>query len=280
MPHLTMRDQTRLFYSSWGDGPTVLFVHAWGLNGDMWSYQIPPLVAAGCRCITFDRRGSGRSDRPGRGYDLDSLAGDLSTVLEQLELTDVTLVGHSMGAAEAVRCLSRRREDAVARLVLGAPTTPSLMRSAAHPDGIDEETLDAQGRLMATDIGTWLDANGDGYFGVTPTVSPSTIAWTRRQIEDTSLPVLLETHRTFTRADLTTDLTTIDVPTLIIHGDADASVPVQLGQQTAALIPTSRLVVLQGAGHGCYVNDAPRYTAELLAFVEAGQAHRPLRRLS
>jgi len=265
--------QSSLFYSEWGQGRPALFVHAWGLTGDMWSYQVANLAAEGLRCVTFDRRGHGRSDRPSTGYDLDSLADDVAVVIEALDLDDVLLVGHSMGAAEVVRYLTRHGDARIGGLVLSAPTTPSLVRSESNPGGIPAEALEASASQLAGDVGAWIDSRSAGYWGVGYDVSPSLMDWTRRQILDTPVHLLLETSRAFTYADLRAEMARIAVPTLVIQGDADLSAPIEItGHPSAALIPNSQLIVLPGAGHGLYVSEASRYNAELLAFARARSA--------
>ena len=123
------KDGTNLFYKDWGEGKPVLFVASSSLPSDMWQYQMAGLVGYGLRCVAYDRRGHGRSSQPGRGYDYDTLAEDLASVIEELDLHDVTLVGHSMGPGEIVRYLSRHGSGRVARIVLLAPTLPFLLQA-------------------------------------------------------------------------------------------------------------------------------------------------------
>src|ERR1700722_4969423 len=199
MPFVQTTDGTQLFTSDWGQAtaPPVVFAHGWGLNGGMWSAQLPALLEAGLRCVTYDRRGSGRSDRPGCGYDLDTLADDLATVITKLDLSGALLVGHSMGAAEVVRYLTRHGRGRVAGVVLSAPTTSVLARGEDNPDGVDESLFEAARTAMVGDIGAFLAATpASDYFGEAYDVSPALAEWTRRQLIDTPLPVLLETQRT------------------------------------------------------------------------------------
>ncbi len=126
MPFIETADHTSLFVTDWGIGPPVVFVHAWGLRSDRWNYQVPALAGAGLRCVLYDRRGHGRSDRPGTGYDLDTMADDLAAVIGHFGLEDITLVCHSLGSKEAIRYLSRHGDARIARLVLVAPTTADV----------------------------------------------------------------------------------------------------------------------------------------------------------
>ncbi len=276
MPFLTTSDGCDLFFSDWGDPHErpVVFVPAWALSGDMWHQQIPDLVEAGLRCVVYDRRGHGRSDRPGHGYDFDTLAGDLAALLDHLDLTDAILVGHSMGASEVVRYVTNNGTDRVAGIVLSAPMLPALLRTDDNPGGVDREMFEEGWRAMRVDIGGWMTnlTNGDfnEYFGATRPMSDDLGAWTRRQIVDTPLIVALACQRSLVEADFRSELLQLDIPTLIIHGDVDTSAPVELtARPTAALVPGSRLVLIEGAGHGLYASAAIRYNDELLRFISA-----------
>jgi non-heme chloroperoxidase len=271
MPFFDATDGTRLFYAEAGgtSGRTFVFAHAWALNSGMWHYQIPDLLAAGMRCVIFDRRGHGRSDLPGRGYGLDRLADDLADLLAHLDLRDVVLVGHSLGAAEAVRYLSRHGDERVSGVVLSAPTTPFLLRTDDNPDGpVDEAALEALQQVMRRDIGAFVAGTPHAdYFGSGYAVSGGLGDWTRRQFFDTPVQVLLSTNEVVVRADQRDELRKITAPALVIQGDADRSAPIDLtGRRTCALLPDARLAVLEGAGHGLYMSDPGRYNAEILDF--------------
>ncbi|GAB3989618.1 alpha/beta hydrolase [Actinoallomurus acanthiterrae] len=272
MPFFDATDGARLFYAEAGaaSGRTVVFVHAWALNSGMWNYQIPAFLAAGMRCVVFDRRGHGRSDLPGRGYDLDRLADDLADLLTHLDLRDVVLVGHSMGAAEVVRHLSRHGDERVSGMVLTAPTTPFLLRTDDNPEGpVEAATAEEVRKVMRRDIGAFVEGTSHAdWFGPGYEVSAGLADWTRRQFFDTPLQVLLSTNEVFINADQRDELTKITVPALVIQGDADRSAPIDLtGRRTHALLPDSRLVVIDGAGHGLFMSDPDRYNAEVLAFI-------------
>jgi len=248
----------------------VVFTHAWGLRSDQWDYQVPALAAAGMHSVLYDRRGHGRSDRPAAGYDLDTMADDLAAVIEHFGLHDITLVAHSLGSKEAVRYLTRHGDSRVARLVLVAPTTPLMRRTADNPDGLDPELIDANFAAVAADVPGWcadFEAAGP-YFGASPGSSQGLIDWTIRMIVDTPTRVLLETLKVNTHADMRGEHQKIEVPTLILHGYRDASAPVDLtGRKTAALIGDATLMIYPGAGHGLYASDHDAVNADILAFI-------------
>jgi non-heme chloroperoxidase len=270
MPFIETADQATLFVTEWGSGPPVVFTHAWGLRSDQWDYQVPALAAAGMRCVLYDRRGHGRSDRPAAGYDLDTMADDLAAVIEHFGLDDVTLVAHSLGSKEAVRYLTRHGDSLVARLVLVAPSTPLMRRTADNPDGLAPALIDANYAAVAADVPRWcadFEAAGP-YFGASPGASQGLIDWTIRMIVDTPARVLLETLKVNTHADMRSELQKIEVPTLILHGDRDASAPIDLtGRKTAALIGDATLKVYPGSGHGLYASDHDAVNADILAFI-------------
>jgi non-heme chloroperoxidase len=163
-PYLQTADHTLLFYKDWGKGRPVLFVHSWAVNSDLWQYQMIHLSQRGFRCVAYDQRGCGRSTDPGRGYDFDTLADDLATVVELLDLRDVTLVGHSLGCKEIVRYLSRHGSSRVARVVLVSPGAPLTMKSSENPNGVDDRALQQLHDAWTTDFPKWLAENARPFF--------------------------------------------------------------------------------------------------------------------
>lgn len=276
MSTLTTGDGIDIDYTDWpgdrSDSRAVVLSHAWGLDSGMWSYQLPALTDAGLRAITYDRRGHGRSGRPGTAYDLDTFADDLADLINGLDLHDIVLVGQSLGSCEVVRYLTRHGGDRVSRLVLSAPTSPYLLRTDDNPAGIIEpDAVTANRDLLRIDVGKWMAAYPGyphSYFGNGHQVSPEMQDWTMRRIFDTPLPILLATFGPF---DLRADLAKITVPTLVLHGDADFSAPLEAsGRRIAEYVPDAELVVFEGAGHGLYSYVPEKYNAELVRFAQAG----------
>jgi non-heme chloroperoxidase len=265
-------DGARLFYRDCGIGRPVVFVAPWALNSDWWEYQTASLSGRGLRCISYDRRGHGRSGQPRTGYDFETLAGDLGTLIEQLQLHDVVLVGHSMGCAEVVRYLSRQTRGPVARAVLIATITPFTLKTPDNPDGVDGRTLEAGRAQLARDRPHQVAAGAPAFFGVPKNAVSSEIMewWTRMILDHCSLKVMLDLHRAFTETDFRRDLRAISVPTLLIHGDSDTSTPLDFtARRSAALIPRGELKVYEGAAHGLPITHMDRLNADLLAFSQA-----------
>jgi pimeloyl-ACP methyl ester carboxylesterase len=267
---ITTADGTRLHVVDWsGDGPTIVLVHAWGLNSAMWTATVPALAADGLRVVTIDRRGHGRSDLPGSGYDLDTLAGDIGAVLDRMDLRDVVLLGHSMGGTEVAHLVGGIGAPRVAAMVLSAAVTPCLAQSDGNPMGIPVAMLDANRAAMAADIGGWIRASSAGYWGRGESDQrPLDTTWTEQTLLGTPLPVLLATNAAMCAADLRSALAAVTCPTLVVHGDADLSAPLDLtGRPTAAIVPGAELCVIGGAGHGLYTSYARPYTDAIVDFV-------------
>jgi pimeloyl-ACP methyl ester carboxylesterase len=267
-PAVIAADGTQLAVRDWGEGPTVLFVNAWACPMRMWDLQVAGLTQAGVRCVTFDRRGHGRSQDPGRGYDMDTLASDLACVIEQLGLAEVTLVGHSMGAAESIRYLARLHGGQVRRAVLLAPAAPFLTQTADNPFGAPAEAHEQLRAAWVADFPKWLADNAAPFY--TPATSPETVAAGVRMLLECPLPVALACNRALTSTDLRVDCRRIRTPTLVVHGDADASAPLEAtGRRVAALVPGARLEVVQGAPHGLFTTHAELVNAAILAAVRS-----------
>jgi len=261
-------DRTALFYKEWGSGKPVIFVHGAGVNSELWSYQMEPLAEAGLRCIAFDRRGHGRSSDPGRGYDYDTLADDLAAVLEALDVRGATLVGHSMGCGEIIRYLTRHGGRRVARIALLAPTLPFFLQTADNPQGIDKAAFQALRAQWARDYPRWVADHSRAFF--MPDTSAEMRQWAVGLAVSTSLQAALDCNTALTETDFRKELANIDVPTLIVHGTADASCPIAFtGQRTAALIPGSDLKIYDDAPHGLMITHRERVNTDLWRFIQS-----------
>ncbi|HZZ49162.1 MAG TPA: alpha/beta hydrolase [Pseudonocardia sp.] len=270
MPYLTAND-TELFYRDWGTGRPVVFVASWGLSSDMWRFQMPYLTDNGVRAIAYDRRGQGRSDNPGRGYDFDTLADDLGALLDHLDLTGTTLIGHSMGGGEIVRYLTRHGAGRVEKIVLIGSTVPCLMRKADNANGIDPALLEATVDAVRDDLGQWLIDNAPPFFGdgVPGCELPQVIKdWTLQDLMKMSADAGVALTRTNIATDFRAELPGIALPALILHGEYDASAPVDLcARVSAQLLPNARLEIYPNAAHALHLTHRERLNADLLGFV-------------
>ncbi len=259
MPYIQTQDGTRLFYKDWGTGQPVLFLHGWPLNADMWEYQMPALAAAGFRCVAVDRRGFGRSDQPGHGYDFDTFADDLAAVMTALDLRDATLVGFSMGASEIVRYLGRHGGDRVRRVAF---VGGALAR-------MDESLAAMMSQAIAADRPQFMTDGVPTLFAATTgdRVSAAQMQWIVALALQASPLATLACLRTLRDADLRTELGALAAPTLVVHGDADTSQPIAVARAVADAIPGSRMLEYAGAPHGLFLTERGRLAADLLRFV-------------
>ncbi|MCY1642756.1 alpha/beta fold hydrolase [Methylorubrum sp. SL192] len=273
MPFIETRDATRLFYKDWGSGPPVVLIHGWPLDADMWEYQQPALTGAGFRTIAYDRRGFGRSDQPWSGYDYDTFADDLKAVLDSLDLQDVTLVGFSMGGGEIARYLARHGGARVARAVLVSAVTPMLAKTPDHPEGVDASVFEGMIDGIERDRPHFWSNFVKSFFGAGLLSSPASselMAWTGMLAMRASPKATVDCVRAFGGSDFRSDMAAFRVPTLVIHGDADQTVPFDIsGKAAAQAIPGARLEVYEGAPHAIPFTHKDRLTADLLAFLRA-----------
>lgn len=254
-----------------GAGRPVVLIHGWPLSGASWSKQVPAFAAAGYRVITYDRRGFGRSDKPGSGYEYDTFAEDLHSILESLDLQDVTLVGFSMGGGEIARYFGRYGADRVHSIVFASAVPPFLAASDDNPEGpLDEATANGLEAGLTSDRDAFFPQfvrnffSVDGELKVTQQDVDDAVALAHQSDQKAALAAMAA----FGTTDFRDDLTKIAVPTLVIHGSADAIVPFEgSGQRTAKAIPGAEVHVVQGAPHGVNVSDAAEWNSVVLAFL-------------
>ncbi len=276
-PRTTMidtRDGTKIHFRDWGTGRPIVFVAPWAMCSDWWDIPVIKLTEqGGWRCVTFDRRGHGRSDDPCRGYDFDSLSDDIAAVVDSLDLTNVVLVGHSMGGAEAVRYLARHQSQRVSHAVLIAPSTPFSLKTDDNPSGKPREVIE-KGRelLRGHDLPRVVADAAPDFFGMPKnSVSPQTLDWWCRMLLDrVSIKVLSDLWKVMNETDFRPDLRTIRTPTLILQGDIDKSVSLESNARpTHELLAGSRLLVYENAGHALPYTHTDRMLADIVAFAGA-----------
>ncbi len=260
-----------LYYEDHGAGKPVVLIHGWPLSGRSWENQVPALVDAGHRVITYDRRGFGDSSQPWDGYDYDTFAADLDALLTHLDLREVTLVGFSMGGGEVVRYIGTYGTDRVAKAVLAAAVPPYLYKSEDNPDGgLDDATIAAFEGGVKSDRLAFLEEFTTNFFsaGKDVKVSEPQREYARDIAAFASPKGTLDCIAAFGRTDFRGDLEKVTVPTLVIHGDSDAIVPFEVsGKRSAELIPAAELVLIEGGPHGVNASHPEQFNRALLNFL-------------
>jgi pimeloyl-ACP methyl ester carboxylesterase len=256
---------------SGGNGRPVVLIHGWPLTADAWEPQVSVLRAAGYRVVAYDRRGFGRSEKPESGYGYDSLADDLQRVMDQCGLKDVTLVGFSMGGGEVARYITRHGESRLHSVVFAAAVPPYLLKTADNPEGLltpekaqqSKHALE-QGRNAFFEQFTRNFFSANGALQVTEQQREAAVTLCKQSAQHAALACM----DSFDTTDFRKDLEKVTVPTLVIHGAADAIVPFEgSGQRTHHAVPHSKLVKLGGAPHGMNVSHAQAFNDALLSFL-------------
>jgi non-heme chloroperoxidase len=264
-------EEIKIAYSDYGSGKPVVLIHGWPLSREMWEYQLGDLVEAGFRVIKYDRRGFGKSSKPWDGYDYDSLASDLHAIMEQLDLRDATLVGFSMGGGEVVRYLSNYGDKRVSKIALISAVTPYLLKTNDNPDGVDKSVFEEILNGVKNDRIGFLDTFGKQFFGVnliSHPVSTPLLEYYRMLGSMASQRSTEQCAIAFSSTDFRNDLKNIQVPTLIIHGDADKTVPIEVsGNRTAKMLPNAQYLVYEGAPHGLFYTNRGQLNRDLIQFI-------------
>lgn len=273
MSFVETQDGVNLFYKDWGEGRPIVLIHGWPLNADMWEDQSLGLAGQGFRVIAYDRRGFGRSDQPFRGYDYDTLADDLATVLEELDLQDAVLVGFSMGGGEVARYMSRHGGKRVGKAVLVAAVPPFMLKTDDNPEGLEGSTFDGFVDQLRKDRPHFLAGFGKQFYGaglLTSPVSDEVLDWTFQLAMQAGLPGTIACVDAFGRTDFRSDLAHFKVPTLVIHGTGDDIVPfASSGERAAQMIPGAQLITYDGAPHGLHLTEKDRLTSDLADFARS-----------
>jgi non-heme chloroperoxidase len=262
-----------IYYEDHGAGQPVVLIHGYPLSGRGWDKQVPALLAAGYRVITYDRRGFGQSSQPTAGYDYDTFAADLSALLEHLDLRDAVLAGHSMGTGEVTRYLGRYGSARVARGVLVAPIPPYLLQTPDNPDGVPQSVFDGFAAAARADTPAWMKGFLDNFYnmdtlrGTLVSDQAFQASWNLAVTASATAAVAcIGTWAT----DFRGDLPEIDVPILVIQGDADQVLPLdKTGRRLPGLIKDAHLVVVEGGPHAIPWTHADQVNTALLAFIRS-----------
>ncbi|MFC3984040.1 alpha/beta fold hydrolase [Streptosporangium jomthongense] len=271
MPYFETADGTRLAYEDYGTGKPIVFVASWALGADMWEYQVPFFVEQGYRCVLLDRRGHGRSDRPSGGYDIDTRADDLATLVEHLDLREITLVGHSAGGGEVARYLVRHGEERVSRVAFVSAVLPFLKRTDDNPQGAPEMLCEAVIARFRKNRPKWFAQRAQGFYAthLGNDASPALVDLTLRRCLDTAPWATIEVWRSTFHADHREGLRAITVPTLVVHGTADQSAIVEMtGRRTAQLVPGCVYKEYPTGGHGLFATHSEQLNNDILDLVK------------
>ena len=272
MSTITTKDGTEIYYKDWGAGPAVTLSHGWPLSADAWDGQMLFLAQHGFRAIAHDRRGHGRSGQASSGNDMNTYADDLATIIEALDLRDVTVVGHSTGGGEVARYIGRHGTARVAKAVLISAVPPRLAQTKADPEGLPMELFDGLLAGMFSDRSQFYRDLASQFYGanrpgsdVSQGVLDQFWTWSMQS----GLKNSYECVKTLSETDFTEDLERFDVPTLLIHGEDDQVVPVTNSVRSARIIKNAKDIYYAAAPHGITATHQDQVNADLLAFLES-----------
>jgi non-heme chloroperoxidase len=272
MPVIESKDGTHIHVKSMGTGKPVILIHGWPLTGDMWEYQTVALVEAGFHVITYDRRGFGSSAHPARGYDYDSFADDLAAVIDACTPDGAALVGFSMGGGEIARYLGKYGSAKVAKAALISTVVPYMLKTDDNPDGVPREQLEDFKTQIREDRFAFLQSLAKTLYGVglvSSPVSQGLLDWTFALAIMASPIATMACVDAFGTTDFRPDLPAFaDVPTLVIHGTSDKTVPIDATGRTAAKgIPHAQFIEYDGEPHGLFATAAERLNQDLIGFL-------------
>ena len=275
MPFITVGEENsapvELYYEDHGTGQPVVLIHGYPLDGHSWEKQLPALLEAGYRVITYDRRGFGRSSQPTTGYDYDTFAADLDKVLTTLDLTDAVLVGFSMGTGEVGRYLGRYGSGRVAKAAFLASLEPFLLKTEDNPAGVDQAVFDGILEAVTKDRYAYFSDFYDSFYNLDETlgsrISEEAVRNSWNVAAGSSAHASVACVPTWI-TDFRADVAKIDVPALILHGTGDRILPIEsTGRPFHALLPSAEYVEIEGAPHGLLWTHAEEVTAALLSFL-------------
>lgn len=271
---ITTQDGVELYYKDWGpkSGQVVMFSHGWPLSSDSWESQMQFLADKGYRVVAHDRRGHGRSSQPWEGNDMDHYADDLAAVIEALNVKDVTLVGFSTGGGEVARYIGRHGTDRVKKAALISAVPPIMLKTDSNPNGVPLSVFDGIRAASLEDRSQlYLDIASGPFFGYNrPGAKPSQgkiqSFWNQGMMGGAKNTY--DSIAAFSATDFREDLAKFDIPTLVVHGDDDQIVPIDIaGRASAALVKDAKLIVYKGAPHGLAYTNAEQLNQDLLDFL-------------
>ena len=272
----TSQEKTKsinLYYEDFGEGLPVLLIHGWPLSGQMFEYQKQAIIDAGFRCITYDRRGFGRSDKPYAGYDYDTMAQDLRDLIDHLRLNNVTLIGFSMGGGEVARYVGKYGTDKLSKVVFLSSIAPFMLKTDDNPDGVPAETFEEFKDAIKSDRLGFLGDFGKNFVNYDDNkdkISDKQVHFNWNIASHASPKATLDCIDAFGKTDLREDVKKIDIPCLFVHGDADRVVPIDpTAKQGHSLVNDSKLEVIKDAPHGCVFTHTEKVNDILVSFLKS-----------
>jgi pimeloyl-ACP methyl ester carboxylesterase len=269
----TAKEQVDVFYEDYGSGQPVILIHGWPLSRKSWEQQVWRIVDEGFRCISYDRRGFGTSSSPWGEYDYSVLAGDLNAIIEELDLKDTIIVGFSMGGGEVVRYLTDYGSSRIAKAALISSIIPLVKQKSDNPDGVPEGALDGIIDALQKDRVGFLKEFSKGFYNYDENkgerVSEAQLDYDFTIASFASPRATIQTALAWMHTDFRPELKNVTVPTLIVHGDADATVPIETSaKQAAEGIKYSTYEVIKGAPHGLNVTHSNELNEILIRFLK------------
>lgn len=273
MTHIDTRDGTRLYAKIWGEGRPIILMHGWPLSADSWDDQAMALATAGYKVIAYDRRGFGRSDQPWRGYEYDTLSDDLADVMKATSAEDAAIIGFSMGGGEVARYMSRHGGRHVKQAGLISSIVPFMLKTDDNPEGVPQSVFDGMAQKMKEDRAKFFNEFFFDFYGMgilSSPVSLQVMEWSRQVSMQAGLKGTLECAKAFSTTDFRSELSQFTVPTLIVHGTEDMTVPIDpTGRSAHKGISGSKLVEIEDAPHGILASHKQRVTDELIEFLRS-----------
>lgn len=276
MPFITnkkAKEQVDIFYEDYGTGQPVILIHGWPLSRKSWEQQVWKIVEEGFRCISYDRRGFGTSSAPWDGYDYSALASDLNAIIEDLKLKDAIIVGFSMGGGEVVRYLTDYGSGKIAKAALISSIIPLVEQKADNPDGVPEKDLKGIIDALQKDRVGFLKGFSKGFYNYKENkedkVSEAQLDYDFTITSFASPRATIQTALAWMHTDFRPELKNVDVPTLIVHGDADGTVPIETtANQAAKGIKDNTFEIIKGAPHGLNVTHTEELNKILISFLK------------
>ncbi len=272
MTYISAADGTQIYTKIWGEGRPVILMHGWPLSADSWDDQAMAIADQGFKVIAYDRRGFGRSDQPWTGYEYDTLSDDLADVMKATKSRDATISGFSMGGGEVARYMSRHDGKGVSQTILISSIVPFMLKTSNNPNGVDQETFGEMADSMKKDRTAFFESFFKDFYGVglvTSPVSQGIVDWSIRTAMQAGLKSTLDCATAFATTDFRKELSAFTVPTLIIHGTADKTVPIDTSARPAhKAIKNSKLIEVDGAAHGLLATHKNEMTKMMLNFLK------------